>query len=120
MTSKLDTFERTFFSDFTFMNHAETRGFFNTVMAKLAKGMAPQAVYAFVAYSSISSINGKVTGVNYEYRSDGKNVTLIKGTYNNGNLVKAVYNYNITGKQLKADEYKDDRVINSNIHVIRL
>ena len=72
------------------------------------------------SYTSYSSINGKVTGVSYEYKSDGKNIILTKGTLNNGEMLKAVYNYNIEGKLLNTSELKGNKLINNNTYKLEI
>ncbi len=67
-------------------------------------------------YSRYSNINGKVSEVNYQYTSDGKNVTLVKYTDNNGKIDNAVYKYDVKGKLLDVKEYKGKNLIDEKIH----
>ena len=117
--SDFDEFDRVFFTDFNFLNSGNSRNFFQTIQHDIENGkIRPGLMH--VSYSSYSSINGKVTGVNYEYSSDGKNIILTKGTYNNGNMLKAVYNYNTEGKLLNTTEVKGDKVVNKNSYRLEI
>lgn len=117
--SGLDEFDRVFFTDFAFLNSGNTRNFFQTIQHDLEKGK-PYPGLMHVSYSSYTSINGKVTGVNYEYQSDGKNIVLTKGTYNNGNVLRAVYNYNMEGKLLNTTEVKGNKVVSENSYRLEI
>lgn len=117
--SEVDEFDRVFFTDFTFLNSGNTKNFFQTIQHDLENGKVYPGLMQ-VSYSSYTSINGKVTGVNYEYKSDGKNIILTKGTLNNGNLLKATYNYNIEGKLLNTTEVKGNKLINKNTYRLEI
>jgi hypothetical protein len=117
--SALDEFDKVFFTDFAFVSAENTKNFFQTIQQNLENGK-PYPGLMQVSYSSYSSINGKVTGINYEYKSDGKNIILTKGTYNNGNMLRAVYNYNIEGKLLNTTEVKGNRLINKNSYRLEI
>ncbi|MBK7058828.1 MAG: hypothetical protein IPH52_28015 [Leptospiraceae bacterium] len=58
--------------------------------------------------------------MNYEYRSDGKNIILTKGTLNNGEMLRAVYNYNIEGKLLNTTEVKGNKLLNKNTYRLEI
>ena len=117
--SGIDEFDRVFFTDFTFLNTGNTRNFFQNIQHDLENGKAYPGLMQ-VSYSSYTSINGKVTGVNYEYKSDGKNIILTKGTLNNGNVLRAVYNYNIEGKLLNTTEVKGNKLVNKNTYRLEI
>lgn len=117
--AELDEFDKVFFTDFTFLNAGNTRNFFQNIQHNLENGKAYPGLMQ-VSYSSYSSINGKVTGVNYEYKSDGKNIILTKGTYNNGDMLRAVYNYNIDGKLLNTTEVKGNKLVNKNSYRLEI
>lgn len=117
--SEFDDFDRVFFTDFSFLNSGNTRNFFQNIQHNIESSRAyPGLMHA--SYTSYSSINGKVTGVSYEYKSDGKNIILTKGTLNNGEMLKAVYNYNIEGKLLNTSELKGNKLINKNTYKLEI
>ena len=117
--SELDDFDKVFFTDFAFLNTGNTRNFFENIQHNLENGKAYPGLMQ-VSYSSFTSINGKVKGVNYEYRSDGKNIILTKGTLNNGEMLRAVYNYNIEGKLLNTTEVKGNKLLYKNTYRLEI
>ncbi len=119
MERDLDPFDRDFFVNISFMKDRTTNNFFKTIKANVEKGNVPSGLMQ-ISYTSYTSINGKYTGVHYEYKSDGKNVILIKATNNNGNILKAIYNYNTKGKLLDVKEYRGDTVISKKVHTIKI
>ncbi|MBN1532898.1 MAG: hypothetical protein JXA20_09565 [Spirochaetes bacterium] len=112
-----DQFERAFFTDMSFMNDGRVRSFFTALHRDLQQGDVPRLPgNAVISYTVLQSINGTVTGVNYEYRSDGRNITLTRGTLDNGNVVRAVYNYDMNGRLLNTSESVGSRVVNTSSH----
>ncbi|HMV45166.1 MAG TPA: hypothetical protein PK079_22260 [Leptospiraceae bacterium] len=118
-SSELDEFDKIFFTDFNFLNAGNTKNFFQNIQHNLESGKVYPGLMQ-VSYSSFTSINGKVTGVNYEYKSDGKNIVLTKGTYNNGEMLRAVYNYNIDGKLLNTTEVKGNKLLNKKSYRLEI
>ncbi len=119
MEKDLDAFDRDFFVNINFMKDRSTNNFFKTIKANVEKGNVPNGLMQ-ISYTQYTSINGKYTGVHYEYKSDGKNVILIKAANNNGNVLKAIYNYNTKGKLLDVKEYRGDKVISKKVHTIKI
>lgn len=117
--SELDDFDKVFFADFNFLNASNTKNFFQNIEYNLQNGKAYPGLMQ-VSYSSFTSINGKVTGINYEYKSDGKNIILTKGTYNNGEMLRAVYNYNVDGKLLNTTEVKGNKLLNKKSYRLEI
>ena len=120
LNPECSSFDRVFFSDLGFINTQQTRNFINTVKSTLGNRNAQKNGIMMVSYTNYQSIDGKVTGVNYKYLCDGKNVTFIKGSQSSGNVIKAVYRYDIKGRLLDAQEYKGNRVINRKTHVLEI
>ena len=117
--NEMDNFDKYFFTDFSFMNDPSTKNFFRTLQYDLESGKLPGPDGAvMISYSNYVSINGKTTGVTYNYTSDGNKIILVKGTYNNGSMVRAVYNYDVHGKRLNAREYIGKKLFNNNTHKI--
>ncbi len=119
MEKDLDAFDRDFFVNINFMKDRSTNNFFKTIKANVEKGNVPSGLIQ-ISYTQYTSINGKYTGVHYEYKSDGKNVILVRATNNNGSVLKAIYNYNTKGKLLDVKEYRGDKVISKKVHVIKI
>ncbi|GMT48482.1 MAG: hypothetical protein IEMM0008_0021 [bacterium] len=119
MEKELDAFDRDFFVNIHFMKDGATNSFFKTIKANVEKGNIPSSMMQ-ISYTRFTSINGKYTGTHYEYKSDGKNVVLIKATNNNGNILKAIYNYNTKGKLLNVKEFKGNEMISKKVHSIEI
>lgn len=119
--NSLDSFDKLFFTDFSFMNHNTARQFFDNIQVNLQNGSLPvHKGMTMVSFSEYSNINGKVTGVNYRFTSNGQNIQLLKGTYKDGKLIKAVYNYDLQGKLLKTKEIKGDKIINESTELLNI
>ncbi len=95
----------------------QTVSFFENLKTNLDNGKTPNfGGRVQISYMSYSNINGVPSAVSYEYKSDGKNIILTKGTLVNGEMLKAVYNYNPSGKQLEAQEIQGNKVISKNTY----
>ncbi len=114
----ISTFAKGFFRYTGFMNENTTQNFFRNLEYRIKSGNAPGAKngVTMISYTSVVSINGETKAVSYSYSSNGKNIQLIKQTYNKGTLLKAQYEYNINGKLLKVREYKNNELINNKNH----
>ncbi|MCB1156451.1 MAG: hypothetical protein H7A25_03665 [Leptospiraceae bacterium] len=111
-TNLADPFEKAFFSDFTFTRNMQTVSFFENLKNRLDRGETPgHAGIMQISYSSYSNINGKQNAVSYEYRSDGKHIVLTRGTWKDGKLLKTVYNYSPTSKELETREFKGKELL---------
>jgi hypothetical protein len=111
---RFDPFDRAFFTDMGFMDNVRTIHFFKTLQADIESGNIPANEIIQASYTNMTHINGKISGVTYQYSSNGKNVTLVKDTYNNGTMLKAVYYYDISGKLLNAREFSGNKLINED------
>jgi hypothetical protein len=108
--SGLDPFEKIFFRDSSILNLDETKNFFHSIKADLDSGKHRPGI-SMISFQSYSNINGKVTGVSYEYKSDGKKIILTKGTLHNGKLLKANYEYDVEQKKLDTYEVKNSKIL---------
>jgi hypothetical protein len=111
---RFDPFDKAFFTDMGFMDNVHTVHFFKTLQADIESGNIPRNEIVQASYTNMTYINGKISGVTYQYTTNGKNVTLIKDTYNNGTMLKAVYYYDISGKLLNAREFRGNELINED------
>jgi hypothetical protein len=111
---RFDPFDRAFFTDMGFMDNVRTINFFKTLQADIKSGNIPANEIIQAAYTNMTYINGKISGVTYQYSSNGKNVTLVKDTYNNGTMLKAVYYYDISGKLLNVRDFRGNELINAD------
>ena len=105
-----DHFEKNFFSNVAFVNMNATHGFFTNLQQQIANG-AFQGNFV-MSYTNATFINGKMQSVSYTCSGNGKNAQITKTTNNNGQILKAVYDYDISHKQMKIQEYKNEKVLN--------
>lgn len=118
-----NSFEQGFFSDISFIKGANARHFFHQIEASLKNGQIPHGNTAgsyMVSYTSFSSINGKTTGVNYQYSVRNGKVVLTKGTVQNGNRLKAVYEYDRKGKLLNVNEFRNGDLLQQKTHLLNI
>ncbi len=119
-SKEFNDFDKIFFTDFTFMKSDRTVDFFKRVSDNIESGRLPHGNdEVSIEYTGYSNINGKTTGINYRYTSDGKKITLVKDTLNNGKTLEDVYNYDIHGKLLTSQEIKDGKIITTATHKLR-
>lgn len=116
---ELNAFEKDFYTHIGFLNDANAKSFFKTIQSNIQQNPNFKG-YMQIAYTSFTSINGKVTGVHYQYLNDGQNVTVIKATNENGKTLKAIYNYDTRGKLLNVKEFKNDTLIDETKHKIKV
>ncbi|MCB1178032.1 MAG: hypothetical protein KDK36_10675 [Leptospiraceae bacterium] len=115
--TRVGKFEKAFFSDIGFAGNMQTVSFFENLKTNMDNGRFPVSVgFTQISYSSYSNINGVPSAVSYEYKSDGKNIILTKGTMKNGKLLKSVYQYNPNGKQLEAKDIEGKKVISNRTY----
>lgn len=111
-TSLFNEFEREFFCDIGFTQNFQTVSFFENLKTQLDRGVLPHhSGLVRISYSSYSNINGVPTAISYEYRSDGKNIILTKGTLKDGQILKAVYNYSPSSKELETKEWRGNKLL---------
>lgn len=116
-TAWKDPFEKVFFSEVNFSRNMHTAAFFENIKTQLESGEVPaHSGLMQISYTSISSINGVRSAVSYDYRSDGKNVVLTKGTLKDGQFLQAVYNYTPETKLLETKGFKGKKLIKQNTY----
>jgi len=116
--SSIDKIGRGFFKYVDFINDDTAQNFFKNIVANIESGQAPaiRGGVVQISYMSYTNINGVVKGVQYQYVSDGKKITLVKQTNNNGMLLKAMYEYDATGRLLNVKEFNGNNLINQKQH----
>lgn len=109
-------FEKDFFLYTSFLHDANIQSFFRNVEADISRN--GQAGYTMMSYTNFVMVNGQSHTVQYTYQSNGKDITLVKQTNNNGNLLKSVYFYDINTQSLKADDYRENNIIHQKVYKI--
>jgi hypothetical protein len=113
----VSNFEKAFYTDMGFSRNLQTISFFENLKTNLDNGNAPRLPgYTQISYTSYSNINGVTSAISYDYRLDGKNIILTKGTLKNGEMLKAVYQYNMEGKQLDTKEFQGKKLLSNKTY----
>jgi type II secretory pathway pseudopilin PulG len=110
------SFEKDFFLYTNFLHDANIQNFLHNVEADINRN--GKTGYTMMSYTSISLVNGQSRSIQYAYQSNGKDITLVKQTDNNGNLLKSVYYYDINTQSLKANDYRQNNIIHEKIYKI--
>jgi major membrane immunogen (membrane-anchored lipoprotein) len=74
--------------------------------------------YTMMSYTSYIITNGQTHSVQYQYQSNGKDITLVKQTNNNGKLLRSVYFYDLDSGSLKADDFMENQKIHEKVYKI--
>lgn len=103
-----------FFCDVSFTNDRQVENFLRRVSA----GTAPGQVYSQVSFTKMVAINGDVRSVSYQMVNDGSNVTLVKSSNINGQMLRAVYEFDSAARKLKTGTFDGKRAIKSSEYSI--
>ena len=109
-------FEKSFFSNVGFMQLGETHGFFTNLQEQISNGNF-QGNFV-ISYTNATFVDGKMQSVSYTCSGNGKNAQVVKMTNNNGQILKAVYDYDMSQKQMKVQEYKNKQIFNKKEYSI--
>jgi len=109
-------FEKDFFLYTSFLHDANIQNFLHNVEADISRN--GQAGYTMMSYTSMSLVNGQSRSIQYTYQSNGKDITLVKQTNNNGSMLKSVYYFDINSQSLKADDYRENNIIHQKVYKI--
>ncbi|MDH4261865.1 MAG: hypothetical protein OEV78_02335 [Spirochaetia bacterium] len=109
-------FEKDFFQYTNFLHDANIQNFLHNVEADINR--SGKTGYTMMSYTSISLVNGQSRSIQYTYQSNGKDITLVKQTNNNGNMLRSVYYYDIDSQSLKADDFRENNIIHEKVYKI--
>lgn len=108
--------DKDFFMYTGFLQDANIQNFFHSVEDDMSQ--SGHAGYTMMSYTSFISMGGQNHAIQYTYQSNGNNITFVKQTNENGQLLKSVYHYDIKSQSLKADDYRQNRVIQEKVYSI--
>jgi hypothetical protein len=103
-----------FFCDVSFTNDRQVENFLRNVSASAAPGQ----VYSQVSFTKMVAINGDVRSVSYQMVNDGANVTLVKSSNINGQMLRAVYEFDSAARKLKTGAFDGKKAIKSSEYSI--
>ncbi|HNA78683.1 MAG TPA: hypothetical protein PKM44_00560 [Turneriella sp.] len=103
-----------FFTDVSFLNDRQVESFLLNVSASSQPGQ----VYSQVSFTRMVAIGGDVRSVSYSLVNDGANVRLVKSSNVNGQLLKAVYDYDVAGRKLKTGAFDGQKTIKNSEYSI--
>jgi hypothetical protein len=103
-----------FFCDVSFTNDRQVENFLRNVSASAAPGQ----VYSQVSFTKMVAINGDVRSVSYQMVNDGANVTLVKSSNINGQMLRAVYEFDSAARKLKTGAFDGKKAIKNSEYSI--
>jgi hypothetical protein len=103
-----------FFSDVSFARDRQVENFLRNVSA----ASQPGQVYSQVSFTRMVAIGGDVRSVSYSLVNDGANVRLVKSCNINGQLLKAVYDYDVAGRKLRTGGFDGQKPIKNSEYSI--
>lgn len=105
---------RAFFTDVSFASDQQVENFLRQVSASAQPGQ----VYSQVSFTRMVAIGGDVRSVSYSLVNDGANVRLVKSCNINGQLLKAVYDYDVAGRKLRTGGFDGQKPIKNSEYSI--
>jgi major membrane immunogen (membrane-anchored lipoprotein) len=109
-------FEQNFFMNVSFLQDGQIQSFLRNVEHDIER--SGSTGYTMMSYTSYIITNGQTHSVQYQYQSNGKDITLVKQTNNNGKLLRSVYFYDLDSGSLKADDFMENQKIHEKVYKI--
>ncbi|MFZ5629404.1 MAG: hypothetical protein ACOY5B_09780 [Spirochaetota bacterium] len=103
-----------FFTDVSFTSDRQVENFLRNVSASGQPGQ----VFSQVSFTRMVAIGGDVRSVSYSLVNDGTSVRMVKSSNINGQLLKAVYDYDIAGRRLKTGGFDGKKPIKNSEYSI--
>ncbi|AFM12194.1 hypothetical protein [Turneriella parva] len=103
-----------FFCDVSFTNDRQVENFLRNVSASAAPGQ----VYSQVSFTKMVAVGGDVRSVSYQMVNDGANVTLVKSSNINGQMLRAVYEFDSAARKLKTGAFDGKKAIKNSEYSI--
>jgi|GEM_PF-3418414 len=103
-----------FFCDVSFIGEKQVESFLRNVSTSAAPGQ----VYSQVSFTRFVSVGGDMRGVSYSLVNNGGNVTFVKSANINGQMLKAVYEFDSQSRRLKTGAFDGKKAIKSSEYSI--
>lgn len=103
-----------FFCDVSFTNDRQVESFLRNVSAGGSQGQ----VYSQVSFTQFVSINGDMRSVSYNLVNNGGNVTFVKSANINGQMLRAVYEFDAASRKLKTGTFDGKKSIKNSEYSI--
>lgn len=103
-----------FFCDVSFTNDAQVKQFLRNVSTAAPTGQA----YSQVSFTQFISINGDARSVSYNLTNNGGNVTFVKSANINGQMLRAVYEYDGAHRKLRTGTYDGKKSLKNSEYSI--
>lgn len=103
-----------FFCDVSFIGEKQVESFLRNVSTSAAPGQ----VYSQVSFTRFVSVGGDMRGVSYSLVNNGGNVTFVKSANINGQMLKAVYEFDAHSRKLKTGTFDGKKPIKSSEYSI--
>lgn len=120
---RLTAFDRGFYANTHFFRQPMVRNFLRNVQANFIRvknsGKAAYPGLMRSSFTTYTNINGRVTGTQIQYFSDGRQVRLVKAALNpQGKLLRTIYTYNPGEKELGVRDYRGKQLVLDKKHLI--
>lgn len=103
-----------FFCDVSFATDSQVENFLRNVSMGAPQGQ----VYSHVSFTQFVSVGGNMRSVSYNLVNNGGNVTFVKSANINGQLLKAVYEFDAAAGKLKTGTFDGQKVIKKSEYSI--
>ncbi len=103
-----------FFCDVSFTGEKQVESFLRNVSASAPQGQ----MYSQVSFTQFVSINGNMRSVSYNLVNNGGNVTFVKSANINGQMLKAVYEFDAASRKLKTGTFDGKKPIKNSEYSI--
>ena len=103
-----------FFCDVSFIGEKQVENFLRNVSTSAAPGQ----VYSQVSFTRFVSVGGDMRGVSYSLVNNGGNVTFVKSANINGQMLKAVYEFDAASRKLQTGTFDGKKAIKSSEYSI--
>jgi hypothetical protein len=103
-----------FFCDVSFTSDRQVERFLRTVSSSSGN----QQVYSQSSFTQFVSINGNMRSVSYSLVNNGGNVTFVKSANINGQVLKAVYEYDPQSRHLKTGTFNGNKLLKNSDYSI--
>lgn len=103
-----------FFCDVSFTGEKQVENFLRNVSTSTAQGQ----VYSQVSFTRFVSVGGDMRGVSYSLVNNGGNVTFVKSANINGQMLKAVYEFDARSRKLKTGTFDGKKSLKSSEYSI--
>lgn len=113
-----DGFTRSFFTDAAFLEDRQAVRFLKQVKAQVNASRNYPGMQSMMSFTRMTAVNGDYRMIQYQFAADGNNIRLVRSTNNNGELLKSVFDYDISGKLLNVTDTSNQKIVEQKLYKI--